>query len=92
MGGSTKEADDAWTEIALGRRTKGYGFCYDASNMTDKITAIDAVIQEYVPALTTGSADLESTYASFIDKLEANGMNELVADKQAQFDAWLAQQ
>ena len=92
MGSNTKEADDAWTEIALGRRTKGYGFCYDATNMTDKITAIDAVIQEYVPALTTGSADLESTYAAFLEKLEANGMNELVADKQAQFDAWLAQQ
>lgn len=92
MGSSTKEADEAWTEIALGRRTKGYGFCYDASKMTDKITAIDAVIQEYVPALTTGSADMESTYANFIEKLEANGINELVADKQAQFDAWLAQQ
>lgn len=92
MGSSTKEADEAWTKIALERRTKGYGFCYDASAMTDKITAIDAVIQEYVPALTTGSADLESTYAAFINKLEANGINDLIADKQAQFDAWLEQQ
>ena len=50
------------------------------------------MITEYQPALETGSADLESTYQAFIDKLKANGIDEIIADKQAQFDEWLAQQ
>lgn len=60
--------------------------------MTNQIIAVQAVISEYTPALETGSAELEKTYKEFLDKLEANGINEIVKDKQTQFDAWLAQQ
>ena len=83
---------ELWTKQAEGRKTKGYGFCYDSSNMTNQIIAVEAVISEYTPALETGSADLESTYAEFLKKLEANGINDIIADKQAQFDAWQTQQ
>ena len=92
MGQSTKEEDLAWNEIALKNKMKSYGFCYDATAMTNQIIAVEAVIAEYTPALTTGSADLETTYAEFLSKLEANGINDIIADKQAQFDAWLEQQ
>ncbi len=92
MGQSTREGDQAWNEKALENKMKGYGFCYDATAMTNQIIAVEAVISEYLPALTTGSADLETTYAEFISKLEANGINDIIADKQAQFDAWLEEQ
>lgn len=92
MGESTADADSAWSDIARTRMTKGFGFCYDGSAMTNQLTAIQAVVNEYVPALSTGSADLETTYPEFLEKLEANGINEVIADKQAQFDEWLAQQ
>lgn len=92
MGESTKEEDQAWSATARNRTTKGFGFNYDTTAMTNQIIAVEAVITEYVPALTTGSADLETTYAEFLSKLEANGINEIIADKQAQFDEWLAKQ
>lgn len=92
MGKNPVEENAAMTEISQKNRTKGYGFCYDSSAMTNQIIAVEAVISEYQPALETGSADLESTYKEFLDKLEANGINEIIADKQAQFDAWLAKQ
>ena len=92
LGQNTLEEDKIWSDTARNRPTKAYGFCYDASAMTNQIIAVEAVINEYVPALTTGSADLEPTYAEFISKLEANGINEIIADKQAQFDAWLKEQ
>ena len=92
FGSSTKEANAKWTEDAMNNPTKGYGFAYDSSNMTNQIIAVQSVITEYQPALETGSADLESTYQAFIDKLKANGIDEIIADKQAQFDEWLAQQ
>ena len=92
VGESSAEADAAWNETAKANKTKGYGFCYDTTAMTNQLTAVEAVITEYQAALETGSADLEKTYPEFIEKLEANGINDIIADKQAQFDAWLAEQ
>ena len=82
----------AQVETALSRKTKGYGFTYDSTDMTNQIITIDAIIQEYVSALETGSADLNTVYPEFIQKLKANGIDDIIAHKQAQFDAWLAQQ
>lgn len=90
IGFRDRAADQAWADKSLANKTKGYGFCYDASNMTNQIIAVQAVISEYTPALETGSAELEKTYKEFIEKMKANGIDEIVADKQAQFDAWLA--
>ena len=78
--------------MAKANPTKGYGFVYDSSAMTNQLTAVQAVITEYQAALETGSVDLDTVYPEFIQKLEANGINEIIADKQAQFDAWLAEQ
>lgn len=83
---------EAWNETARKNKTAGFGFCYDSSNMTNQITALDAVLQEYRAALETGSADLEKVYPEFIQKLKANGIDEVIADKQAQFNEWLSQQ
>ena len=91
--GETEQEDiDLRSEMAKANPTKGYGFVYDASAMTNQLTAVQAVITEYQAALETGSVDLDTVYPEFIQKLEANGINEIIADKQAQFDAWLAQQ
>lgn len=87
-----KKMDAEWNEKAINNKTKGYGYCYDTSAMTNQITAVEAVITEYQAALDTGSVDLDTVYPEFIKKLEANGINEIIADNQAQFDAWLAEQ
>lgn len=91
-GDNAVEEDAAREATALTRKTKGVGFSYDPGNMTNQIIAVNAVISEYQAALETGSADLEPIYAEFIQKLHANGIDEIIADKQAQFDEWLAQQ
>ncbi len=92
FGSTTKKEDTEVTAAAWANRTKGYGFMFDSAAYTNQLIAIQSVIDEYVPALETGSADLERTYAEFISKLEANGINEMVAAKQAQFNTWLADQ
>ena len=76
-------------EAGLANRTKGYGFSYDATMMTNQISAIDAVISEYVAALETGSADVDKVYPEFLNKLKQNGIDTVIADKQAQFNEWL---
>ena len=83
---------EKFAEEVASHPTKGYGFLYNPANMTNQITAIDAVLQEYRAALETGSADLETVYPEFIKKLKANGIDDVIADKQAQFDEWLAEE
>ena len=69
----------------------GYG--YDSSKMSNQLIAIQGVLAEYLPSLETGSsADLEGTYQEFIRKLKDAGIDEVIADNQAQLDAWLAGQ
>ena len=46
----------------------------------------------YFMKTISGSNTDEITYNEFIQKLEANGINDIIADNQAQFDAWLAEQ
>jgi putative aldouronate transport system substrate-binding protein len=75
---------------ALANPTKGVGFCYDSSNMTTQIMAVTSVVTEYMPALCTGTADLDRTYPEFIQRLKQSGIDDIIADKQAQFDAWVA--
>jgi len=82
---------DAWEATGASNPTKGFGFCYQPDdNMTMLITAIDAVMAEYRAALETGSADVDKVYPEFIAKLKANGIDQVIADKQAQFNTWLA--
>ncbi len=87
----TKVWDDKWNEMSALNVTKGFGFTYNASAMTNQLTAIQAVITEYQAALETGSVDLDTVYPEFLKKLEDNGINDVIADKQAQFDTWLAE-
>lgn len=91
-GEHTAENDAKWNERVMENPTMGLGFTYDASAMTNQLTAVQAVITEYQAALETGSVDLDTVYPEFLAKLEANGINEIIADKQAQFDAWRMEQ
>ena len=84
---------DIWEEAGRTNPTKGFGFCYfPDDNMSNMITALDAVTAEYRASLETGSADLDTVYPEFIAKLKANGIDQVIADKQAQFDEWLKNQ
>ena len=89
---SSHERCQAYTDRAMSHKTKGYGFCYDPSEYADQIAAINAVEAQYLPVLESGSVDPETILPEFIQKLEGAGINEVIADKQAQFDAWVAQQ
>lgn len=61
-----------------------------SEDMTVKIAAISAVVAQYMPALESGSVDVDTYYAEFTAALEAAGINDVIADQQALFDAFLA--
>lgn len=88
-----RESNDAFTAAAMKNSTKAVGYVYDSTNMQNQIMQIDAVLTKYMPTLETGGvSDLEGTYEKFIAELKTAGIDEVIADNQAQFDKWLSQQ
>ncbi len=77
-------------ERAEGRDTQGLGCIYDSSAWTTQLQIIDNVVAQYKASLECGASDLDTVYPEFISALEANGINEIIADKQAYLDSWLA--
>lgn len=73
-------------------RSPAFGFTFDNSGVTNEVSAVQNVINEYLPGLSTGSMDPEVELPNFIAKLKAAGMDKIIAAKQAQLDAWVSQQ
>lgn len=72
-----------------------YGFMWDSSEYSTEITALQNALATYRPALETGSvggADkVDSVLEQLNSALEAAGLEKVMAAKQEQLDAWLAE-
>ncbi len=91
--GASKDVNDAWTANNEKKTYKSFGYNYNTANMSNQLIAVNSVLDQYLPALETGSVeDVEGTYETFINALDAAGIDEIIADNQAQFDEWLASQ
>jgi len=70
------------------------GFVFDTTPVTNQIAACTNVVQEYQYALVRGQfdsqEDVEANVAEFRQKLHDNGVDEIVAEVQRQFEAWEA--
>lgn len=89
--GQSQEENDAYTEEAMANKTQALGVIYSPSPESEtKIAALASVYQQYVPALETGSVDVEQYYKELIDAMKAAGIDDIVAEKQEQLDAYLA--
>ena len=73
-------------------KTKGFGFAFDTTNVVDQYTACSNIMDKYYKALLSGSVDVESTIEQANSELEAAGLADIIAEKQAQLDAYLAEQ
>ena len=72
--------------------SKYMGFTVDNTGLENIVTACHDVCNQYHPILDSGSAsDWEATYAEFLDKLQAAGIEQLIEAYQGQLDAWLAE-
>lgn len=66
-------------------------FVYDKTAVADKTVRVQEVVKKYIPVLESGSVDLDIYYPEFIDALNQAGMQEIIADKQEQFERYLAE-
>ncbi|MGO4183670.1 ABC transporter substrate-binding protein [Paenibacillus sp. TAF43_2] len=68
----------------------GLGFVFDSEPVKSEVGALANVIRQYQRALETGSVDVDKTLAEYDKKLKEAGVDKVVAEKQKQFDAFLA--
>ncbi len=71
-------------------RSPFYGFNFDAAKVVNELTAISNVINQYYPGLVCGSVAPDEAIPQFVKALEDAGINTVIAEKQAQLDAWIA--
>lgn len=72
-------------------KSKAIGFAFDTSSVADQYTACSNIIDKYYNALMCGTVDVESTIAQANAEFEAAGIADIIAAKQEQLDAYLAQ-
>jgi putative aldouronate transport system substrate-binding protein len=75
-------------------RPRHMGFVFNTEPVTNELAACTSVVMEYRDVLRNGQlgseAEVDSTVDEFNEKLKANGIDKIVAECQAQIDAWNA--
>ena len=76
---------------ASGIESKALGFVFDNSEYADQVSALNNVISQYNGALSSGSGDPEELLPQFLEALDDAGIDDVIAAKQEQLDAFLAE-
>jgi putative aldouronate transport system substrate-binding protein len=71
--------------------SKAFGFSFDMSPVQSQYTAVSNVTSQYQRALECGSVDPAVELPNFIQKLKDAGVDEVIAEKQKQLNAWAAE-
>ncbi len=72
------------------KSSPGLGFVFDSEPVKAEVGAIANVIKQYQRAIETGSVDVDKILPEYVKALKAAGADKVVAEKQKQFDAFLA--
>ena len=88
------EPKDVYTKMLEKNKTckksLALGFTFDSTNVANQITACTNVVAQYYAPLMYGEVDIDSTLPDFQKALKKAGIDEIIAEKQKQLDAWLA--
>jgi putative aldouronate transport system substrate-binding protein len=68
--------------------SKALGFQYDATPVKTEVASVNNVINEYRLSLEYGVQDPAVQLPRFISALKAAGVDQIIAEKQRQLDAW----
>ncbi|WP_036719665.1 ABC transporter substrate-binding protein [Paenibacillus harenae] len=68
----------------------GLGFVFDGDSVRAEIAAVVNVNRQYQTALDTGSLDVDNVLPEYREKLKAAGIDKIIAEKQVQFNKFLA--
>jgi putative aldouronate transport system substrate-binding protein len=69
----------------------GLGFVFDSAPVKAEVAAVVNVDRQYLNALDTGAVDIDHVLPQYEDKLKAAGIDRIIAEKQRQFNEYLAE-
>lgn len=76
---------------ANAKKSKAFGCQFDETSVSDQITACTNVVNQYYNALEGGAVtDFDATLEEFTSALKSSGIDDIIACKQQQLDAYLA--
>ncbi|MDT9725741.1 extracellular solute-binding protein [Xylanibacillus composti] len=75
-----------------GINSPGLGFTFDGEAVKTQIAALVNIRTEYDGALNVGAVDPDEVLPRYIEKMKAAGLDDVLAEKQRQFDEFLANQ
>ena len=73
-------------------KSNGLGFMYDYSSLSNELTALSNVQEEYLNSIVCGVTDPDEIIPELNEKLYKAGLQKVIDEKQRQFDEWLAAQ
>lgn len=82
----------AYSEEAMKNRPPFRDFVYLSDRVSLELSAASKIVERYVPLLESGCIDPEPCYQEFLTQLRLAGIDRIIADKQAQYDEWLAKE
>jgi len=68
----------------------GLGFIFDSDPVKSEVGALANVMEQYQRALETGAVDPNKVLPEYLGAMRAAGLDKIIAEKQRQFDAFLA--
>jgi len=69
-------------------KSPAVGFNYDSSSVKNEVAAVTNVLNQYRIGLETGTLDPATVLPEFISKLKDAGIEDIIKDKQKQYDEW----
>lgn len=87
--------EDLWAQVKrvndTALRSIAYGFQYDATPVSREVRQCSTVADRYTSLLLNGIGDVDTLLTQLNTELKAAGIDRIMAEKQRQLDAWLAQ-
>jgi len=71
-------------------QSRAFGFIFDPTPVANEFAAVTNVFTELIPGLGLGQIDPTVGIPIMNDRMEAAGLYRIIAEKQAQLDAWAA--
>ena len=88
------QADDLWEQTAKINETAEVsmilGFSFDIEPVQTELSSCQAVVDEYLGPIARGSVDVDTELPKFLEKLEAAGVDKVIAEAQRQINEWKA--
>ncbi|KKO52759.1 ABC transporter substrate-binding protein [Paenibacillus sp. DMB20] len=88
-----------WSDVELklkeNKETKKspyFGFIFDQSEVKAQMSAVNNVVNQYLPGLVCGLLDPDTTIPEFVQALNDAGAQTIIQNKQEQLDQWIASQ